>query len=376
MRHVMLCAALATGIAFAADAGSTIALQPDPAITVGSGSFVIPGGAGREERSIEVHYHRPANLASKSPVLLVIPGAGRNGDDYRDAWREASEQHGVLVLSPSYSEKHYPEYWSYNLGNMPGSVTLDLGVQLTTQPSEWQYGNQVEASDDNDTLERLAQADPLLRHIAVFALSGMVGNVDATASDLTVNQDRTNWIYSDFDRIFAAARRALDLETTQYDAFGHSAGGQILHRLALFHPDNDADRIVAANSGWYTVPDLDRDFPYGLKGTGMSEDEIGRAFSRNLVVLLGEKDDESETRGSLRRTPEAMEQGPGRIQRGRYFFKVAAETARKIDAELNWIVEIVPGVGHEYRRMATATARLLYGAQTDVSPRAGTEREK
>src|SRR5687767_11354895 len=81
----------------------------------GSGSFVLAGGVGREDKSITVFYHKPSTFAPRSPVLIVVPGAGRNGWTYRDAWVNASEEHGVLILSPSYSEDYYPEFWSYNL---------------------------------------------------------------------------------------------------------------------------------------------------------------------------------------------------------------------------------------------------------------------
>lgn len=326
--------------------------------TVGSGSFIVQGGAGRESRVIEVHYHRPENLTAESPVVMVIPGAGRNGDAYRDAWIEASEDHGVLVLSPSYSEVHYPGYWSYNLGNMPSSIAVDIRIQVNTNPAQWRFSEELE----NDTdLERLSRSSPLLRQFALLALSGMVADVDADATGLTVNPDRSDWIYSDFDRIFETARRTLNLETRSYDLFGHSAGGQILHRFALFHRDNHANRIVAANAGWYTLPEFETAFPYGLKDTGVVADEIGQALQARLIVFLGELDDENETRGSLRETPEASRQGPGRLQRGRYFFAGAQALAAQLDTELKWELEIVPGIGHEYRRMAAAAADYLYG---------------
>ena len=47
--------------------------------------------------------------------------------------------------------------------------------------------------------------------------------------------------------------------------FGHSAGGQVLHRLAIFRPNNKADRILASNSGWYTIPTITNIFPTGLE---------------------------------------------------------------------------------------------------------------
>ena len=338
----------------------TVGASESVTINTGSGSFIVPGGDGRESRTIEVHYHRPTNLDKDSPVMIVIPGAGRNGDDYRDSWKEAAERFGVLVLSPGYSEKHYPEYWSYNLANMPASVTLDLQLKIDTNPSEWQLSEQIDNSEGDTTLTGIADNSRLMKQIALLTLSGMVVDVDANASGLTVNKDRSAWIYGDFDRIFGIARDALGLDTETYDLFGHSAGGQILHRYALFHPNSRANRIVAANSGWYTLPDINEPFPYGLGDTGMRKDEITHAFQSNLVVFLGEKDDEHETRGSLRETPEANRQGPGRRQRGEYFFAAAQATARQLETGLNWKLKIVPGIGHDYRAMSHAAAGYLY----------------
>ncbi|MDX1444368.1 MAG: hypothetical protein R3270_11440 [Gammaproteobacteria bacterium] len=332
-------------------------------IGTGSGSFTIAGGEGRENRPIEVHYYRPEGLSRSAPVLMVMPGAGRNGDDYRDAWKEAADRYGVLVLSPSYAEKYYPEYWSYNLGNMPSSVTLDLSVTLDTAPDAWKYSELLETSGNGDRLDRLADESGLLYRLGLLSLAGMLKDTDVAAGEVIVNPDRTAWIYADFDRIFDVARQSLGLETSRYDLFGHSAGGQVLHRYALFHPDNQANRIVAANSGWYTLPTFHETFPYGLDGTGVTQGEVARAFASKLVVFLGERDDEDETRGSLRSTPEADRQGPGRLQRGQYFFETATATAERMDTAFNWTLEVVTGVGHDYRRMAAAAAVHLYGEQ-------------
>lgn len=342
-------------LAVTAAAADSITIKP------GSGSFLVPGGEGRESRAIEVHYHRPPILEKDSPVLIVIPGAGRNGDDYRDSWKDASEKYGVLILSPSYSEKHYPEYWSYNLGNMPGSVTLDLKVKVHTNPADWQLSELIEKTSDDATLNRIAEDNRFLRQLALLTLSGMIADTDVSAAGLNVNPDRSAWIFGDFDRIFDTARDALDLESNTYDLFGHSAGGQILHRYALFHSNSRANRILAANSGWYTLPDLKKPFPYGISDTGMSKDEISEAFRSRLIVFLGEKDDEHETRGSLRETPEANEQGPGRLQRGKYFLAAAQATAKRLEADLDWKLEIVPGIGHDYHGMSAAAEEYLYG---------------
>jgi pimeloyl-ACP methyl ester carboxylesterase len=280
----------------------------------GSGSFRFAGGTGREEKTLTIFYHRPAAFTRRSQVLIVVPGAGRNAGDYRDAWVDASEEHGVLILSPSYSEEHYPEFWSYNLAGMITDVRINQGAAPT----------------------------------------------------ITFNlvSDPADWIFDDFDRIFREVKERLALEASTYDLFGHSAGGQVIHRLALFHTDSMADRMLAANSGWYTVPTFDDQFPYGLANGASTREQVTEAFAENLVVFLGELDDENETRGDLVRTPEVDVQGISRIERGNYFYNKAVETAEELGAEFNWKLEVVPNVGHDSRRMSEAAAEYLYS----VSP--------
>ena len=142
--------------------------------------------------------------------------------------------------------------------------------------------------------------------------------------------------------------------------FGHSAGGQLLHRLALFYPNHRADRLLAANSGWYTVPTFDDVFPYGLANSISTPEQIEMAFGSNLVVFLGELDDENEVRGDLVRTPEVDVQGISRIARGRHFYGTAVKTAKTLGIELKWKLEVVPGVGHDLQRMSDAAAEYLY----------------
>jgi len=276
----------------------------------GSGSFVLAGGAGREGKSIAVFYHKPSTFTPRSQVLIVVPGAGRNGWTYRDAWVSAAEEHSVLILSPSYSEEYYPEFWSYNLAGM----ITDFEVHQDSTP---------------------------------------------TVSFRTVG-DPSAWIFGDFDRLFVEVKRYLGLEASTYDMFGHSAGGQLLHRLVLFHAGSMANRVVAANSGWYTVPTFDDEFPYGLASSPLAPTTIYAAFAANLVVLLGERDDENEVRGDLVRTPEVDVQGTSRIERGRYFFDNAAQTAAELGIPLEWKLEVVPNVGHDVERMSAAAAEYLY----------------
>ncbi len=283
-----------------------------PVIHPGAGAFALRVGQARD---VDVFYYRPDRLAARSPVLIVLPGAGRNAWDYRDHWIAAAEEHGVLVLALHYPESRYPRFWNYNIARMITDVVID----------------------------------PSARSLA----------------DYRIRDDRRQWLFDDVDLVFEGAVRALGLETDRYDLFGHSAGGQFLHRFALFaRSDTRANRILASNSGWYTVPEDGARFPFGLADAPITRSQLASAFGRQLVVFLGGADDGDETRGDLVRSAQTDRQGHHRLGRGKYFHAQAAKTAAGMNAEFNWKLVVIPGVGHDPKAMSLAAARYLYAGQS------------
>ena len=276
-------------------------------IDTGSGSFSIEGGFNNENDSTIVHYYKPEKYQPDFSVIIVLPGGGRNGDTYRDTWIDLAEEYGLLVLSPSYKREFYPKVEDYNLGSVEKSSLI--------------IGN---SGNDNSNEE---------------------------------------WIFEDFDRIFEYATQIVGSTANEYDIFGHSSGGQIAHRLAIFNPNTKANRIVAANSGWYTLPEFEIKFPYGLKKVMLSENSLKKSFNLKLIVLLGELDNENETRGHLRKTKQAKAQGSGRLARGNFFYDMAKKQAQRLECDLLWRKEIGMGVGHSYRKMGRAAARYLYSTE-------------
>jgi len=256
-------------------------------IHLGSGKFTIEGGKGHAEKKIDVYYHLPISYDENTKVLLVIPGAGRNGWSYRDSWVEASEKHNVLILSPSYSEQSYPRFWNYNVARMISDVKIN--------------------------------------------------KAKSAIQSYRVVSDSKEWIFSDFDRVFNYSVSELSrLTVKKYDMFGHSAGGQILHRFALFDFKNKANRILASNSGWYTVPTFKENFPYGLNKGVSTQEKISAVFKSKLTIFLGELDNEHETRGHLVRNPQLDIQGTYRLSRGKHFFKKSLELASTLKVKSNW----------------------------------------
>ncbi len=291
-------------------------------IQTGSGHFLMEGGKGHEDDTLKVFYHKPKNFSPDSQVLLVIPGAGRNGDSYRDAWIPESEQYSLLILSPMYPEQDYG-FEDYHLCGLIADSNL------------------------KDHIEYLDQTN--------------IAQLNEEQFQFTLNPQSDEWIFKDFDRIFDLATETLHSNQQTYDMFGHSAGGHILHRLALFHPDSKADRILASNPSFYTLPSLDYPFPFGLQDAPITPETMQRTFSNKLVVFLGELDNEDETGGTFLRSTTADKQGLHRLARGKYFFDLAAATAEEAHYEFNWKRVVVPGVGHNHRLMGDAAGVYLYG---------------
>lgn len=141
----------------------------------------MEGRKGQEEKEITVFYHKPESFGKRLDVLMVIPGAGRNGDDYRDAWVEASEEYGVFILSQSYPAKYYPEYWSYNLAGMTREVTLDLNFTSETNPEEWTLDDAREEINSSIGMHELvghAEGHQLVYQLVTFSTAGMLADVD------------------------------------------------------------------------------------------------------------------------------------------------------------------------------------------------------
>lgn len=287
----------------------------------GSGAFLIQGGNGNEDNRITVFYHKPKNFDPSSRVLMVIPGAGRNGDSYRDAWVAESEKYGLLILSPMYPDNEY-EFEDYHLGGLLTDTNLKSSIEYVENTN--------------------------------------IALLDESKFDYEFNSDSKEWIFNDFDRIFEMTVGALDSKQTSYDMFGHSAGGHILHRLALFQKNSKANKILASNPSFYTLPDFETAFPFGCKNTPLAQETLKEAFEKELVVFLGELDNENETGGTFLRSTTADKQGLHRLERGKNFYRESKALAEDLKLEFNWDLVIVPNVGHNHEKMGDAAAMYLY----------------
>ncbi len=268
-----------------------------PRIDPGSGRFWYQDPAEATGKGLWVWYHRPALLTPATPIVFVMHGNTRNASDYRDNWIDLSEQYGFLIVVPEFDRHDFPDT-AYHRGNT--------------------YHN-----------------------------SG--GQVVAI--------ERRLWTFRMIDRIYAAVRRITGNRTENFSMFGHSAGGQFVHRYMTFTGGPKVNVAVAANAGWYTMPDKAENFPYGLGGSAIGDTELRKLFGARMIVLLGERD-VLLTR-NVRQTPEANRQGRDRLARGKAYFEAAKRAAARLGVSLNWRLETVPGVGHNNRGMAIPAAAAI-----------------
>ena len=290
-------------------------------IKTGRGIFLESKNKIDSSQIIKVYTYKPKNFNPNNRILLVIPGAGRDGIDYLNSWIDIADEKGVLILSLEYDELYYP-FEDYHLGGVVNASNMMNIIE------EDRNSNEVYLNEDKLVLDY----------------------------DLSKN----NWLFNDFDRIFDKVVSTLNSDQKVYDIFGHSAGGQILHRMALLQAHGKANHIISANSGFYTFPDKDKAYPFGLNFDRTLDHKLADAFNKKLTLLIGANDNEKETGGIILRSRSADEQGRHRLERGQNMFMFSKNIANKKDFKFNWKLEIVPNTGHNQKLMARAASKILY----------------
>lgn len=176
------------------------------------------------------------------------------------------------------------------------------------------------------------------------------------------DRDPSHWTFGVVERLFDFVRAQEGLATPTYLLFGHSAGGQFVHRMALAMPGARFSLAVAANAGSYMAPGYpgpaDLRYPAALDASLIPPAAQQAAFARRVIVLLGEADTLQSP--DLPRSAEARQFGAYRLERGRRFFARLQSEAQKLQVPLAWELRTVPGVGHSARPMSAAAAPLMF----------------
>jgi hypothetical protein len=251
------------------------------------------------DRPLVLHGARPWRWSPDTPILLVLHGVARNGADYRDYWLPLVDASGVLAISVEFPEASFPEYLWYNMGNLH--------------------------------------------------------NQDGSFNP------REAWTFAIPERLFAALRTAEVTRRPKYGLFGHSAGGQFVHRMLSFGYRSRVAVAVAANAGTYAMPDLDVAWPFGLGAVGLDGDALRTVLAFPITVMAGTNDTKTTGR-FFPKGPRSMIQGPTRHARAHTYLRRGREAAQALGTRCAWQVIDVPDVGHDGRGMSIAAAPVIAAA--------------
>ncbi len=246
--------------------------------------------------AITVFYSVPPGVNTKTKILMVMAGRQRDADNYLDSWVEWASRNNYLVLSPKFDEKNWPEPLGYNFGN------IATGREADNTPNP-----------------------------------------------------RSKWAFTVIEQLFEMAKSKFGVKAKKYDLFGHSAGGQFVHRFMLYHPQNKMRLAIAANPGFYTLPDIAVKFPYGVKNSPhpVSAMQLLEWTQTDLILMRGTAD--LLRTESLRQSAEADEQGKNRFERAAYMFG----RVKTLNPKTKWQLIDVPGVAHDQKGMALAAQKVF-----------------
>lgn len=284
--------ALLAGLGACLTALPALAKACEP-LASGSSRIEFSGWSGPK---LPVYVHKPKAADANSRIVFVMHGVQRDGDRYRDEWRDLADRHNLVIVVPNFGRQDFPTTESYNLGNI----------------------------------------------------------IDKDGRRVPVAQ----WSFSAIEPLFDDIVCRIAGNQRGYALYGHSAGGQFVHRFVAFADAPRLEVAVAANSGWYTMP-TNAAFPYGWGGDVAGLVVPEKAFQRPLTILLGTADND-RNHPSLRKNAEADRQGLTRYDRGHGFMAAAHEQAGQ-SIPLRWKIAYAPGIGHDNGGMASFAIPYLTG---------------
>jgi len=248
------------------------------------------------DRPLVLHAARPGNYHPSIPILFVHHGVGRNGRDYRDYWLDLVDETGVLALAVEFPEASFPEHLWYHFGNLHDKDGKPNPRQ------EWTFG----------IVERLFQR--------------------LLAQGITTRQ--------------------------RYALFGHSAGGQFVHRMLSFGFRDRVAIAVSANAGTYAMPDLSTPWPFGLGQTEVDTEALRALVNFPITVMAGTADVKTTGR-FFPKGPRSMRQGANRYERAHNYIRAGHGTAAALQTTCAWTIVDVPDVGHDGKDMSAAAAPIV-----------------
>ena len=231
------------------------------------------------------------------PILFVMQGADRGWTYLMKTWKQDAQKYRFIVVIPVFTKELYPV-------------------------EEYQ-------------------------EMGVYSEGGTLNAPERTAAIL-------------IDKMFERFRDEISGRQEHYSFYGHSAGGQFVHRALLLHDSPYVERSVVGSPGWYTFPDnREMRYPYGVTDLPyINEDDLRRFVTSDAWVQVSDGDTLRES--FLRKTPEAELQGRNREERGKSFYASICKAAEDLGVENGWKFVEEHNIAHHSSGMGKRAVKYLF----------------
>lgn len=144
----------------------------------------------------------------------------------------------------------------------------------------------------------------------------------------------------------------FSLRIEQFDLFGFSGGAQFAHRYAFRYP-RKISKLICCAAGWYTFPDDQLAYPYGLASNNTHfiienvERNLEYFLKIPITVAVGEHDKHLDS--SLNRTKKVnLQQGFNRVERATCWTKALLEKSNSLGIIPQLRFVVLPKSGHSF----------------------------
>ncbi len=260
--------------------------------------FFYFDNGGKLKSALKVYYFNPKPNVDSLPIVILMHGAHRDASAYLDGLIDAATVFNCVIVAPEFDKDTYPETDMYNLGNVYSKK------EHRFNPKE-------------------------------------------------------EWTFELIEPLFDEVVKQTHNTNKGYYMYGHSAGGQFVTRFLLFEPVNRIIKAAAANPGWYTLPSIEVNFPFGLQKSNVPPANVPSMYAKKLFLLLGTADVIRES-VDFNSSAQADAQGKNRFERGQFFFNMAKKNAKELNTSFNWTEVFVPGIGHDNQGMSKFALSLFF----------------
>ena len=251
-------------------------------------------------KEINLFFSKPKFVNKKTRLVVVMHGRKRNAEDYRNQWSDYANELNLIVVVPEFSENQFPMVWGFNYG----------GIKIDPKQSV----------------------------------------------------DLNNSTFAYIEPIVNQAQKKFRLKSNNWGLYGHGAGAHFVHRYVLYYPEASYTLAIAANPGWYLTM-TNKQWPFGLKDSDVSEEMLRKSFQNYFLVMLGMSDISTKPNTEYVASifDKVIDQGTHRLDRGRNFFNGVISKSIELDTFLKWgMVEVPTTDGHSNTKQMVPFAAELF----------------